>query len=118
MKGLTIDYEGKCFPKDTVIFADNVDNYIYVLTENGTSKAIVALDKESHIEKIKYNDANIYILDSKGGCLYKIGGQINTAMFNLPNVIWIFITVFVMAIIIALMYKNKMKKGKSKYCKN
>ena len=83
LKGLTIDYEGKCFPKDTVIFADNVDNYIYVLTENGTSKAIVALDKDSYIEKIKYNDANIYILDSKGGCLYKIGGQINTAIFNL-----------------------------------
>lgn len=112
LKGLAIDYEGECFPKDTVIFADNVDNYIYVLTENGTSKAIVALDKDSHIEKIKYNDANIYILDSKGGCLYKIGGQINTAIFNLPNVIWIFITVFVMAIIIALMYKNKMKKSK------
>lgn len=112
LKGLAIDYEGKCFPKDTVIFADNVDNYIYVLTENGTSKAIVALDKDSHIEKIKYNDSNIYILDSKGGCLYKIGGQINTAIFNLPNVIWIFITVFVMAIIIALMYKNKMKKSK------
>lgn len=112
LKGLTIDYEGKCFPKDTVIFADNVDNYIYVLTENGTSKAIVALDKDSYIEKIKYNDANIYILDSKGSCLYKIGGQINTAIFNLPNVIWIFITIFVMAIIIALMYKNKMKKSK------
>lgn len=112
LKGLAIDYEGKCFPKDTVIFADNVDNYIYVLTENGRSKAIVVLDKDSHIEKIKYNDSNIYILDSKGGCLYKIGGQINTAIFNLPNVIWIFITVFVMAIIIALMYKNKMKKSK------
>lgn len=87
LKGLTIDYEGKCFPKDTVIFADNVDNYIYVLTENDTSKVIVELDKDSHIEKIKYNDANIYILDSKGGCLYKIGGQINTTIFNLPNII-------------------------------
>lgn len=112
LKGLTIDYEGKCFPKDTVIFADNVDNYIYVLTENDTSKVIVELDKDSHIEKIKYNDANIYILDSKGGCLYKIGGQINTTIFNLPNIIWIFIIVFVMAIIIAIMYKSKMKKSK------
>lgn len=112
LKGLTIDYEGKCFPKDTVIFADNVDNYIYVLTENDTSKAIVALDKESYIEKIKYNDANIYILDSKGGCLYKIGGSINTTIFNLPNIIWIFIIVFVMAIVIALMYKSKTKKSK------
>ena len=112
LKGLTIDYEGKCFPKDTVIFADNVDNYIYVLTENDTSKVIVELDKDSHIEKIKYNDANIYILDSKGGCLYKIGGQINTTIFNLPNIIWIFIIVFVMAIIIDIMYKSKMKKSK------
>ena len=112
LKGLTIDYEGKCFPKDTVIFADAVNKYIYVLTKNDTSKAIVELDKDSNIEKIKYNDANIYILDSKGGCLYKIGGQINTIIFNLPNVIWIFIVVFVITIIVALMYKSKMKKSK------
>ena len=110
LNGLTIDYEGKCFPKDTVIFADNVENYIYVLTENDTSKAILALDKESHIEKIKYNAANIYILDSKGGCLYKICGQVNTRIFNLPNVIWIFIIIFIMSIIIALMYKSKIIK--------
>ena len=110
MNGLTIDYEGKCFPKDTVIFADNVENYIYVLTENDTSKAILALDKESHIEKIKYNAANIYILDSKGGCLYKICGQVNTRIFNLPYVIWIFIIIFIMSIIIALMYKSKIIK--------
>ena len=32
-------------------------------------------------------------------------------MFNLPNVIWIFITVFVIAIISALIYKSK---GKNK----
>ena len=30
LKGLAIDYEGKCFPKDTVIFADNKENCIYV----------------------------------------------------------------------------------------
>lgn len=110
LSGLTIDYEGKCFPKDTVIFADNIDNYIYVLTENNTSRAIVALDKESHVEKIKYNNANIYILDSKGGCLYKIGGALNKNIFNLPNVIWIFIIVFVISIILALIYKSKQKK--------
>lgn len=112
LKGLTIDYEGKCFPKDTVIFADAVNKYIYVLTKNDTAKAIVELDKDNNIEKIKYNDANIYILDSKGGCLYKIGGQINTIIFNLPNVIWIFIVVFVITIIVALMYKSKIKKSK------
>ena len=112
LRGLTIDYEGKCFPKDTVIFADNVDKYIYVLTENDTCKEILALDKESYIEKIRYNDTNIYILDSNGGCLYKIGGQVNTTIFNLPNVIWIFIIVFVMSIIIALMYKCKTRKNK------
>lgn len=112
LKGLSIDYEGKCFPKDTLIFADNVDNYIYVLTENDTAKAIVSLDKESYIEKIKYNNASIYILDSKVGCLYRIGGQINKAIFNLHNVIWIFIVVFVMSIIVALMYKSKTKKNK------
>ncbi len=112
LKGLTIDYEGKCFPKDTLIFADNVDNYIYVLTENDTAKAIVSLDKESYIEKIKYNNASIYILDSKVGCLYRIGGQINKAIFNLHNVIWIFIVIFVMSIIVALMYKSKIKKNK------
>ena len=95
-----------------MVFADNVDNYIYVLTENDTSKAIVALDKDSYVEKVKYNDSNIYILDSNGGCLYRIGGQINTTIFNLPNVIWIFIIIFVMAIIIALIYKSKMKKSK------
>ena len=43
---------------------------------------------------------------------YKIGGQINTTIFNLPNIIWIFIIVFVMAIIIDIMYKSKMKKSK------
>ena len=112
LSGLTIDYEGKCFPKDTIIFADNVDNYIYVLTENDTARAIVALDKDSYVDKIRYNDANIYILDSKGGCLYKISGQVNTTIFNLPNVIWIFIIVFIMSIIIALMYKSKIRKKK------
>ena len=112
LSGLTIDYEGKCFPKDTVIFADNVENYIYVLTENDTSKAILALDKEAHIEKIKYNDSNIYILDSAGGCLYKISGQENASMFNLPNIIWIFIVIFIISIVVALMYKNKIIKNK------
>lgn len=112
LSGLTIDYEGKCFPKDTVIFADNVENYIYVLTENDTSKAILALDKEAHIEKIQYNDSNIYILDSAGGCLYKISGEENASMFNLPNVIWIFIVIFIITIVVALMYKNKIIKNK------
>ena len=112
LKGLTIDYEGKCFPENTLIFADNVDNYIYALTEDDRAKVIVALDKNSYIEKIKYNDASIYILDSKVGCLYKIGGQINEAMFNLHNIIWIFIFVFVMSIIVALMYKIKIKQSK------
>lgn len=112
LSGLTIDYEGKCFPKDTVIFADNVENYIYVLTENDTSKTILALDKEAYIEKIKYNDSNIYILDSAGGCLYKISGQENANMFNLPNIIWIFIAIFIISIVVALMYKNKVIKNK------
>lgn len=110
LSGLAIDYEGKCFPRDTVIFADNIERYIYVLTENNTAKAIVALDKESYIEKIRYNNSKIYILDSKGGCLYKIGGQLNTNIFNLPSIIWIFITVFVFVIIIALVYKGKVNK--------
>ena len=52
------------------------------------------------------------VLDSNGGCLYKIGGQVNTTIFNLPNVIWIFIIVFVISIIIALMYKSKIRKKK------
>lgn len=110
LRGLTIDYEGNCFPKDTIIFADNIDNCIYALTENGISKAIVALDKESYIEKIKYNNSSIYILDSKGGCLYKIQGEISNRIFNLPNVIWIFIMIFIIVIIMALMYKIKMRK--------
>lgn len=110
LRGLTIDYEGNCFPKDTIIFADNIDNCIYALTESGISKAIVALDKESYIEKIKYSNSSIYILDSKGGCLYKIQGEISNRIFNLPNVIWIFIMIFIIVIIMALMYKFKMRK--------
>ena len=49
LNGLAIDSEGKCFPKDTVIFADNKDHYIYVLTEIGTSKQIVSLNENSFI---------------------------------------------------------------------
>lgn len=113
--GLAIDYEGKCFPKDTVIFADNIDNYIYVLTDRDTAKAIVSLDKNSYVEKIKYQNGNIYILDSKVGCLYKIGGTKKESIFNLPNVIWIFIITFMIILMLALLYKyKKMTENKIK----
>ena len=113
--GLAIDYEGKCFPKDTVIFADNIDNYIYVLTDRDTAKAIVSLDKDSYVEKIKYQNGNIYILDSKVGCLYKIGGTKKESIFNLPNVIWIFIITFMIILMLALIYKyKKMTENKIK----
>lgn len=110
LKGLAIDYEGKCFPKDTVIFADNKENCIYVLTELGTSKAIVSLDKNSYIEKIRYNNSSIYLLDSKAGCIYKIQGEINNSSFNLPNIIWIFIAILVIAIVMTIIYKVKNKR--------
>ena len=110
LNGLAIDSEGKCFPKDTVIFADNKDHYIYVLTEIGTSKQIVSLNENSFIEKIRYNDSSIYFLDNKDGCIYKIQGQIKDGRFNLPNVIWIFIVIFIMTIIMTIIYKIYNKK--------
>lgn len=110
LNGLAIDSEGKCFPKDTVIFADNKDHYIYVLTEIGTSKQIVSLNENSFIEKIRYNDYSIYFLDNKDGCIYKIQGQIKDGRFNLPNVIWIFIVIFIMTIIMIIIYKIYNKK--------
>lgn len=110
LRGLAIDYEGRCFLKDTIIFSDNVDNCIYALTENNILKAIVKLDKNSYVEKIIYNNSNIYILDSKGGCLYKIRGEIGNSIFNLPSIIWIFIIIFIISIIITLLYKIKMNK--------
>ena len=110
LNGLAIDSEGKCFPKDTVIFADNKDHYIYVLTEIGTSKQIVSLNENSFIEKIRYNDSSIYFLDNKDGCIYKIQGQIKDGRFNLPNVIWIFIVIFIMTIIMIIIYKIYNKK--------
>lgn len=110
LNGLAIDSEGKCFPKDTVIFADNKDHYIYVLTEIGTSKQIVSLNENSFIEKIRYNDSSIYFLDNKDGCIYKIQGQVKDGRFNLPNVIWIFIVIFIMTIIMTIIYKIYNKK--------
>lgn len=110
LNGLAIDSEGKCFPKDTVIFADNKEHYIYVLTEIGTSKQIVSLNENSFIEKIRYNDSSIYFLDNKDGCIYKIQGQIKDGRFNLPNVIWIFIVIFIMTIIMTIIYKIYNKK--------
>ena len=110
LKGLSIDYEGKCFPKDTIIFGDNIDNCIYILVENSVPKAIITLDKKSYIEKIRYNNSSVYILDSKGGCLYKIQEEINKNIVDLPNIIWIFIIIFIISIIMTLLYKIKINK--------
>lgn len=106
LNGLAIDKEGKCFQKDTIIFADNKEHCIYVLTQKGTSKKIVNLKENSFIEKIRYNDSSIYFLDNKDGCIYRIQGEIKNEKFDLPNVIWIFIVVFVMIIIMIIMYKT------------
>ena len=70
----------------------------------------IVLDKNSYIEKIRYNNSSIYLLDSKAGCIYKIQGEINNSSFNLPNIIWIFIAILVIAIVMTIIYKVKNKR--------
>lgn len=114
LKGLDIDKEGKCFPKGTIVFADNKENCIYVLTDTGMSKAIIALSKESYVEKIKFYQSVFYVLDSKVGCLYKIQSKSNSTVFNLPKEIFIFSILVITITSIVMIYKFKITKNKIK----
>lgn len=110
LRGIAIDFEGKCLPKNTMIFADNKGKTIYALGGNGIAKEIVSFDDDTYIEEIKYYNSNIYFLDSKTGYLYMLQGQSNVGSFALPRSVWIFVILFIFTITSAVIYKIKNRR--------
>ena len=96
--------------EDTVIFADNKENYIYGLSKEGIASQIVELGKNSYIEEIKCIENAIYILDSKCGNIYKLQIKGMNSLFNLPKIVWLFLITFIVVIIMSIVYKYKGKE--------
>lgn len=107
LQGLAIDRYGKCFDKNTIIFANNKKGFIYALNENGIVKDLVDLGDKSRIEKILFYKDSFYVLDSNSGCLYNLKSNESMGIFKLPKIFWIFSIVFIIVIIICVLIKNK-----------
>lgn len=109
LKGLAIDLEGSALPKGTIIFGDNNENQIYALSENSIAKPIIKLGINSSVQKIKYHNSSMYILDSGEGCLYKINGRGSTSIYNIPSWLIIFTSLFIIVVMLIIIYKFKSK---------
>lgn len=113
LKGLAIDREGSMLGKDFIVFADNKENYLYMLSNKKVPNKIVDLGDNSNIETIRYYKDGIYVLDSSQGCLYKLANKSNKSVFELPTSMWIFIAVFSLITIISIIVKiNNLKNTK------
>ena len=78
----------------------------------GVAKSIIRLSEGSEIKSIRYHKDSMYILDSSIGCIYKLGNGNNLSVFNLPKIIWIFLIIFIIAIVLIIVMKFKENKGK------
>lgn len=110
LKGLAIDRNGNVLKENSIIFADNTENYLYILSNDNVANKIVDLGDNSKVEVIRCYEDGIYVLDSKQGCLYKLQSKLNNSMFNLPSIIWIFIVIFFITIITSIIIKFNDKK--------
>lgn len=111
LEGLAIDIDGNCLSKDTIVFADNKEKTLYAMNGEGVAKSIIRLSEGSEIKSIRYHKDSMYILDSSIGCIYKLGNGNNLSVFNLPKIIWVFLIIFIIAIVLIIVMKFKEKKG-------
>lgn len=112
LNGLAIDKEGKCIQKDTVIFADNNEKYLYAMTKEGIANVIVELSDTTIVETIRYYNGAFYVLDSGMGCIYILEGKDANTTFSLPKSIWAFSIIFLIVLIISMVFKVKGKEIK------
>nr|WP_303269232.1 hypothetical protein [uncultured Clostridium sp.] len=110
LEGLAIDIDGKCLSKDTIVFADNKEKVLYAMNGEGVAKSIIILSEGSEVKSIRYHKDSMYILDSGIGCIYKLRNGNNLSVFNLPKIIWVFLIIFIIAIVLIVMIKFKGKK--------
>ena len=76
----------------------------------GVAKSIIRLSEGSEVKSIRYHKDSMYILDSGIGCIYKLRNGNNLSVFNLPKIIWVFLIIFIIAIVLIVMIKFKGKK--------
>ena len=84
---------------------------LYAMNDEGVAKSIIRLSEGSEIKSIRYHKDSMYILDSSIGCIYKLGNGNNLSVFNLPKIIWVFLIIFIIAIVLIIVMKFKEKKG-------
>lgn len=112
LKGFAIDTNGEFFLKDTMIFADNKEGFLYALSNDGVLKELVDLGEKSHIEKIKFYNNSFYVLDSELGCLYNLQPKNQGGTFNLPIEVWLFVILLLIVLLICGIFKLNKKKVK------
>ena len=89
----------------------NKEKTLYAMNGEGVAKSIIRLSEGSEIKSIRYHKDSMYILDSSIGCIYKLGNGNNLSVFNLPKIIWVFLIIFIIAIVLIIVMKFKEKKG-------
>lgn len=112
LEGFAIDAKGELFPKDTIIFADNKEGFLYSLSDKGILNELVDLGNKSHIEKIKFYNNSFYVLDSELGCLYNLKHKDQAGKFNLPVEMWLFVVALLIVILISGIFKFNKRKVK------
>lgn len=112
LEGFAIDRNGEFFPKDTIIFADNKEGFLYSLSDKGILNELVDLGNKSHIEKIKFYNNSFYVLDSELGCLYNLKHKDQAGTFNLPVEMWLFVVSLLIVILISGIFKFNKRKVK------
>lgn len=118
LKGFAIDKSGELFLKDTMIFADNKDGFIYALTSDGILNEVIDIGNRSNIEKIKFYNNSFYILDSKLGCLYNLQSKNQGLGFNLPMEVWLFVISLLIVLLVCGIFKLNKNKLKKTYKRN
>lgn len=111
LKGFAIDNTGELFLKDTMIFADNKNGFLYALTNEGILNELVNLGDKSQIEKIKLYNDSFYVLDSKLGCIYNLKLKKKDDIFNLPKEVSFFVISLLIILLVCTIFKfNKKEK--------
>ena len=109
LKGFAIDSEGEFFLKDTMVFSDNKEGFLYALTNDGILNELIDLGDKSQIEKIKFYNNSFYVLDSKLGCLYNLQPKDQSGIFNLPIEVWLFVVSLLIVLLVCGIFKFNKK---------
>ncbi len=111
INGLAISKRDGVLKEDTIIFADNSNKQINILTKNGVALKIAELADESYIEKIMCTNDRVYMLDDGTDCIYELSSSDENRVFYMHDLIKIFSIIFLLVIGICVIYKlNKKDK--------